>query len=128
MDLYSVTLLQIVMRRKRMRNKMKKDTSNKMIHAILAVLFILVVILSATLYMQGRKLDKLNKSLANLSLPDKKGWKKWDALDKKRSFFYRRYLSTNMSRNHRDTIHHSILTTMRLIYRTFVSHSNYDLI
>ncbi len=29
------------------------------------------------------KLDKLNESLANLSLPDKKGWKKWDALDER---------------------------------------------
>jgi len=29
------------------------------------------------------ELDKLNESLAKLSLPDKKGWKKWDALDER---------------------------------------------
>ncbi|MBN1907555.1 MAG: hypothetical protein JW927_20915 [Deltaproteobacteria bacterium] len=40
---------------------MKETTSNKMIHVIQAILFILVLILSATLYMRGRELSKIKE-------------------------------------------------------------------
>jgi hypothetical protein len=51
----------MVMIRKRIRNKMSETTSNKVIHVIQAVLFILVVILSITLYLRGRELSKLKE-------------------------------------------------------------------